>query len=897
MLFFLTSEGFSQSQREVETWERDLHNIIQSQKNLDDKIVLLEKLLISYEDETGSADGIYAKIIHRLGDFYVKKGDYEKGIAFTKQAVAINRDPQTNHRDESFLANSYFNLGTYYGSLQLNQEFNLYIDSCISIAKKYPEKAFIGTNAFERKAAYYFQIGDNFTSIEIANQGLNFAKHYPLDKYVALVHLQKAQSLLALDKVEEADKSIEEAFEILPQVNITDNDVSIAYSIKALSLKKLGNVENAINYYNLAIEANLKNGDITNAIRNLSNIGNLYDEEVADPHKAMESYSKGLDILEKINDPYLLATVHNNIGSVFTRNKKFKEALNSYQNGLNNFSIGFKDNEWKSNPSLEQIKTSNNNLILFSLLSNKGETLLDQYRMEADSSYLSYALKCFKLTDKSVDLMRWNQTNERTKYFWRGQTKKMYENAIETCYQLQDVENALYFFEKSRAVMLNDKLSELGSKQFLSHDDQALERELKVMTVTLNQKLEQTNPSDPAYQDIQNNIYVKKKSYDKFIKSLESKYPSYYQYKYDTSFLSLADLRSKVLQKDQTFISYFNGSKHLYALTIDESSATLKRINKEDYEQNANELAILSAEKAKLNQNYSRYKELAHSLYIQLFHPLKVKTNRVVISPDDHFIPFELLIKDINQSNSFLLHDHAFSYTYSAGYLLKNQQGKSTPSPSLLAIAPVNYQPHLQQATLKGADLSLKAFQSYFSSSLTFIQEKATRKEFITNLSKYSIAHLYSHARADEEGTEPTIYFYDSALLVSDLQLLENLPTRLVVLSACNTGVGKYIKGEGVFSLSRGFAAAGIPSSITSLWQIDNHSAYQISELFYKYLSQGLPLDIALQKAKLEFLSVQNKSYDLPYFWAGSILLGNSDGFLAEGEFGWIPCRGRPKFH
>src|SRR5690606_19410515 len=152
------------------------------------------------------------------------------------------------------------------------------------------------------------------------------------------------------------------------------------------------------------------------------------------------------------------------------------------------------------------------------------------------------------------------------------------------------------------------------------------------------------------------------------------------------------------------------------------------------------------------------------------------------------------------------------------------------------------------------------------------------KNEFLKNLPKYSIVHLYSHAKADVEGTEPSIYFYDSALMVSDLQLLGNLPTKLIVLSACNTGVGKNLKGEGVFSLARGFAAAGIPSSITSLWKIDNHSTYRISEMFYKFLVQGLPLDVALQEAKLEFLRVQDRSYDLPYFWAGSILLGSSEG-------------------
>src|SRR5690606_16015473 len=116
-------------------------------------------------------------------------------------------------------------------------------------------------------------------------------------------------------------------------------------------------------------------------------------------------------------------------------------------------------------------------------------------------------------------------------------------------------------------------------------------------------------------------------------------------------------------------------------------------------------------------------------------------------------------------------------------------------------------------------------------------------------------------------GSEPVIYLQDSVLEVSELQTLGDLSTRLIVLSACKTGIGKNIRGEGVFSLARGFAAAGIPSSVTTLWQIDNQPTYKLTELFFEYLSQGLPLDEALQKAKLDFLDNNDITYELPYYW------------------------------
>ena len=69
------------------------------------------------------------------------------------------------------------------------------------------------------------------------------------------------------------------------------------------------------------------------------------------------------------------------------------------------------------------------------------------------------------------------------------------------------------------------------------------------------------------------------------------------------------------------------------------------------------------------------------------------------------------------------------------------------------------------------------------------------------------------------------------------------------------------MKGEGVFSLARGFAAAGIPSTVTTLWEIDEKATYQLTELFYQYLKEGNTGDVAIQKAKLEFIARNDVEY------------------------------------
>ncbi|MEJ0083696.1 MAG: CHAT domain-containing protein [Puia sp.] len=238
-------------------------------------------------------------------------------------------------------------------------------------------------------------------------------------------------------------------------------------------------------------------------------------------------------------------------------------------------------------------------------------------------------------------------------------------------------------------------------------------------------------------------------------------------------------------------------------------------------------------------------------------------------------------------SPDYFVRDHAVSYTYSARYLLMQFDDNQSERPgNFLGLAPVRYSSRFSLATLEGSDLSLSKIRSYFNKSRNFVASDATRNNFLLHYSHYEIIQLYTHASDTSILNEPVIYFSDSILYLSDL-IPENKPeTKLIVLSACETGIGRFYQGEGVFSFNRGFASLGIPSSITNLWSVDNESTYQITELFYKYLSTGMTIDIALQRAKLDFMKNSSKQHQLPYYWAATILAGKSDAIEFE-KFHW----------
>ncbi len=68
---------------------------------------------------------------------------------------------------------------------------------------------------------------------------------------------------------------------------------------------------------------------------------------------------------------------------------------------------------------------------------------------------------------------------------------------------------------------------------------------------------------------------------------------------------------------------------------------------------------------------------------------------------------------------------------------------------------------------------------------------------------------------------------------------------------------------------------------------MDNKSTYRVTEQFYKYLAGGLPVDIALQKAKKEFIQHASKENKLPFYWAATILAGRSDKITLDKNFPW----------
>ena len=110
-----------------------------------------------------------------------------------------------------------------------------------------------------------------------------------------------------------------------------------------------------------------------------------------------------------------------------------------------------------------------------------------------------------------------------------------------------------------------------------------------------------------------------------------------------------------------------------------------------------------------------------------------------------------------------------------------------------------------------------------------------------------------------------------TALEASSLNLLG---TQLVVLSACDTGLGDITNGEGVYGLRRAFAMAGAESQLMSLWQVSDFGTQSLMARYYEKLTAGMGRSEALRAVQLEMLE-SGGEYQHPYYWAAFILAGD----------------------
>jgi len=153
-------------------------------------------------------------------------------------------------------------------------------------------------------------------------------------------------------------------------------------------------------------------------------------------------------------------------------------------------------------------------------------------------------------------------------------------------------------------------------------------------------------------------------------------------------------------------------------------------------------------------------------------------------------------------------------------------------------------------------------------------------------LKQYGIVHFATHGIVNDKHPELSGIVLsmvnkqgqpeDGYLTLRDIYNLD-LPVHLLVVSACRTGVGKAVRGEGLIGLTRGFMYAGAQTVVVSLWRVDDQATAELMKRFYRNMlgKNSLSPAAALRRAKLEMMETSEGRWRLPYYWAGFVLQGD----------------------
>ncbi|HLA59328.1 MAG TPA: CHAT domain-containing protein, partial [Puia sp.] len=428
-------------------------------------------------------------------------------------------------------------------------------------------------------------------------------------------------------------------------------------------------------------------------------------------------------------------------------------------------------------------------------------------------------------------------------------------------------------YDQLRQQQIGDK--EMGELAMLKRTIQRTEKTMS-----------QLDPSSGQYAILQQSLFFSKQELNRVDQMARIRNPWYYQSLVDTSFVHLAAIQHGMTTSGtETILEFFQGDSAVYVLTIQSKKSQITRIGKNQFEKTVDHFSAYLKSADLQNQDISGFMQCSQDLFHLIFPKEAPPPGKTIISPDGNYFPFEALV--VHQSSpgpEYFLNDHIISYTYSVRYLLNDFKTDSAVSAgSFLGLAPIRYPDSLRLSPLIRSNVSLEKIAVSFPQARTLLESKATRNNFMKLFDGYRIIQLYTHAADSGSSGEPVIYFCDSALYLSELIPEKKPATRLIVLSACETGNGKLYQGEGVFSFNRGFATLGIPGSVINLWDVENEATYTITELFYKYVSEGLSTDMALQKAKLDFIKSSPRERRLPYYWAAPVLVGKTETLVTPG--------------
>lgn len=790
-----------------------------------------------------------------IGDVCWKLGQFKEALSRYEDSLVI----QQGLGDRRGEGHALCGIGTVYCVSGYPQEALRFCGDAIVIAREVEDRA-LEASALNNLAAAYDALGQHRESLRYCRQALTISRELGDRAMEGGTLTNIGEQYHDLRQLQEALQYYEEALLILREVDsrrgqgVTLNNMGEVY-------RDLGQPQEALRYFEQSLTILREIGARAGEGSTLTNIGSLYTE-LGQPSKALSFYENALAIMLEVGDRAMEGMLLGNIGKVYYDIADIHTSCQYLERACRVF---------------ESIRY---------------EVLSD----EARASFFEKVQYDFQNYVRA--LMRWHQTDAtdghaaQAFHIWeRGRARALLDLLAESRGGLrQDVDAAM---AKQKEDLLGDlafaqnrlmqpELSEQERRQWLARRDE-INRQLG----QLEAKIRAANPHYAAYvrpepltlQQAQEQLLDEKTALLEYALSAES------------SFLW-------VVTKDDWEVCFLPSAAEIREKAAAFFEAFLGRT--EDYAQ------------------------AAYDLYLLLIQPAGefIEGKRLIVVPDDvlHFLPFETFltepVKEIEKRGNgemgeteewrssrlavvrkverpqasqeasglpYLLHRHSIVYAPSATALatVKRERaaaGRRTWEKEFIGFAPVEF--HSANA-LPHTAREVNGIAGLFPGNKATVRVRGSasrRAAQLPDLKQHRYVHYATHGHADADKPQFCgLLFPDDEgdVLLHTFEIFNlELDADLVVASACVTGLGKQVRGEGMMGLMRAFFYAGAPSVCVSLWSVADESTADLMQKFYRRLISGeVDKAEALRQAKLEM--IQEERWTHPYHWAPFVLVGD----------------------
>jgi CHAT domain-containing protein/uncharacterized protein HemY len=843
---------------------------------------------LTIQREIGDRHG-EGRVLNNLGNAYNRLGQYQKAIEFFQQSLTVRREIGDRHGEGNALGNlgiAYNRLGQYQKAIEFSQQ-------SLTISREIGDRNGEGLSLGNLGSAYN-RLGQYQKAIEFFQQSLTIFREIGNHNGEGRVLNNLGNTYDGLGQYQKAIEFRQQSLTISREIG-DRNGEGDALGNLGTAYHSLGQYQKAIEFFQLSLTISREIGDRNGEGLSLGNLGTAYNS-LGQYQKAIEFYQQSLTISREIGDRYVEVNTLLNLGSDYNSLGQYQKAIDFYQQSLTiSREIGNRREEGLSLNNLgtayaslgqyeKAIEFFQQSLTISRDIGDRNREGISLNNLGAawfKFGNLPEAEKHLFASLEVLESLRQDIKDDLNKVSLSETQRNTYTILQEVLIAQNKINQALEVSERGRGRALAELLAKritADSSQFSS----------VVSLAQLQQIAQQQKATIVEYSRVGDDFFVEGKQ-----QSNESELYIWVIKPTGEIEFRRSDIKP-LWQQQNTDLSSLIFAARCFNNDACKSDFTVASAGGELTLNQTRSSGLFNADaRNRATQNpisSSSKNPQFQQLYQLLIQPIAdlLPTNpdeRVIFVPTDSLfnLPFAALQ---DETGKYLIEKHTIVVSPSIAVLDSTHQQRQNLSnsasdiliignPKMPKIAP---SPGKEPVALK--PLPFAEEEAISIGELLKIQPligaEATESTVLKRISNARIVHFATHGIFDNiqplnSGIALTPSGSEDGLLTADQIFGLKLNAELVVLSACDTGLGE-ITGDGVIGLSRSFLNAGVPSLVVSLWSVDDQATGELMTQFYQNLQTTKDKAQALRQAMLTI----KKSNPNPYYWSAFTLMGEA---------------------